>query len=336
MAVSGSTNFSQTRNEVILDSLSLLGVNSVGRTPSAEDVSLANRFLNKMIKAWQAKGLHMWTKEEGILFLTPYVGQYDLGDDNVPFAEKDNVSTSMLSENETAGDTVLHVANTEGMTVNDNFGIVKDDGYIYWTTISSLTSTTVTIPNPGIPVNISQSQLVYSYSTHAGKPMRVLDARTLQGLDQGPLGTDQVETPLTMIPYQSYWNVGMVTTNSTLPNQGMYVPKDLNGRLYIWPRPLNAMHRVQLTYERMIDDMDAVNNTFDFPTEWLEALTFQLAIRLGTPFGKEAKVQSLLPMASAMLGDLLDWDCEVSSITFQPYYEGSGYSSYNGGEGWGR
>lgn len=337
MAVSGSTNFSQTRNEVILDALSLLGCNSVGKTPSAEDVSLMNRLLNKMVKAWQTKGLHMWTKEEGILFLTPYVGQYDLGLNTTPFTMKDDVTTTMLTSNITAGSTSLLVNSTEGMAINDNIGIVKNDGYIYWTTVSSVTdAVTVMIPGPGLPADIYESQLVFTYTQHAGKPLRILDARTLSGIDLGASGTSQVETPLTMIAYQSFFNVGMTTVTSTLPNQGMYVPKDLNGRLYIWPRPLDASKRIQITYERMIDDLDAANDDFDFPSEWLEPLTYQLAIRGATPFGKEQKAQYLLPLASTMLQNLLDWDCEVSSISFQPYYEGDGYSTYNGGEGWGR
>jgi hypothetical protein len=116
----------------------------------------------------------------------------------------------------------------------------------------------------------------------------------------------------------------------------MYVPRDLNGRLYVWPRPIDASKRVQITYERMIDDMDNINDDFDFPSEWLEPITYQLAIRLGTPFGKEAKVREILPMAEQMLKNLLNWDVETTSIRFSPYYEGDGYSSYSGGEGWGR
>lgn len=336
MPVSGSTNFSQTRNEVILDALSLIGVNSAGRIPSAEDVALMNRLLNKMVKAWQAKGLHMWTKEEGILFLTPYTAQYDLGLSSTPFAVKDDVTTTVLSQNIAQNVTVIPVETTNGAAVNDNIGIVQDDGYIYWSVVQSITPDTSITIQTGVPVAISAGRNIYTYTQHASKPMRVLDARTLMGVDRGPQGTSQVETPLTIIPYQSYWGVGMVTTSSTLPNQCAYVPKDLNGRLYIWPRPLDGMHRIQLTYERMIDDLDAVNDDFDFPSEWLEVLTFQLAIRGATPFGKEQKAAYLVPFASKMLQDLLDWDCEVSSISFQPYYDGSGYSSYDGGEGWGR
>ncbi len=336
MAVSGSTNFSQTRNEVILDALSLIGCNSIGKVPSADDINVCNRFLNKMIKAWQAKGLHMWTKEEGILFLTPYVGQYDLGLDTTNFSKKDNVGTTLLTADAALGATTITVELNSDMIAGENIGIVQDDGYIFWTTIDSIPSSTQVILDDALTVAIGSSQLVFTYTDHASKPMRILDARTVSGIDRGAEGTNQTETPLTLVPYQSYWNVGMSTTTSTLPNQGVYVPKDLNGRLYIWPRPLDASKRIQITYERMIDDMDTVDNTFDFPSEWLEPLTYQLALRIGTIFGKEQKAATISSMAQTMLQNLLDWDCEVASIQIQPYYEGGGSSSYSGGEGWGR
>jgi hypothetical protein len=336
MAVSGSTNFSQTRNDLILDALSLIGCNSVGRIPQAADITVCNNILNKMVKAWQSKGLHLWTKEEGLLFLEPYIGQYDLGS-SAKFVLKDLSVTTCLASDSVLGETSLVVKSTEGMSIDDPIGIVQDDGYIYWTTISSIPdSITVNIPGPGLPLEISSNQLVYSYSQLASKPLRILDARTLTGIDLGNEGTSLVETPLTLVSYQTYFNVGMTTVTSTLPNQGMYVPKDLNGRFYIWPRPLDASKRIQITYERLIDDLYSVNNNFDFPSEWLEPLTYQLAIRIASIFGKEAKAQYLLPMASEMLQNLLDWDQEITSLTLQPYYEGSGYSSYNGGEGWGR
>lgn len=316
---SGSTNFSQTRNEVILDALALIGVNSVGKTPAAADVSLGNRLLNKMVKAWQAKGLHMWTKEEGLLFLTPFVGQYDLGLSSTHFAVKDNTSTTQLSANMALGATTLTLESSSGMHVGDHLGVVKDAGEVFWTVISTIPdSTSVTIPGPGLPELISQNQLVYSYIVNAGKPLRILDARVLTGIDLGADGTSLVETPLTMISYQSFFGVGMTTIPGPLPNQAMYVPKDIHGRLYVWPRPTTGANRIQITYERMIDDLDAVNDEFDFPSEWLEPLTFQLAVRLATPFGKEKKGQYLAPAASMMLDNLLDWDCEVTSVFFQP------------------
>ena len=79
MATSGSQNFSQTKADIISDAFQLLGVYGIGRTVSAEDTTLASNFLNKMIKAWAVKDLHLWEKTEGVLYITPYEEQYSLG-----------------------------------------------------------------------------------------------------------------------------------------------------------------------------------------------------------------------------------------------------------------
>lgn len=337
MATSGSTNFSQSRNEVILDALSLLGCNSIGKDPAPEDIAVCSRFLNKMIKAWQAQGLHLWTKEEGILFLTPYVGQYDLGLESTPFAVRDSVITTMLTSAINNGATSISVKSTVGVTPGAQLGIVGDNGYIYWTTVVAVANAT-TIQVPAISSLVASSgQYVYIYSVKAGKPLRVLNARTLGGIDLGAEGSSLVEAPLTMIAYQSYWEVGMTTVNSDLPNQAAYMPKDTRGRLYVWPRPLRGDRRVQLTYERMIEDMDDIRDDFDFPSEWLEPLTYQLALRVGTIFGKEQKAATIAPLAQSMLKNLLDWDTEITSVTFQPYYgSDDDFGGDSGGRGWGR
>src|SRR3990167_3017319 len=81
MATSGSVNFNQTRNDIITDALGLIGVYGVGRTISSEDMTYCSNALNKMIKAWQGKGIHLWSKEEGVLFPAAYTAEYILSSD---------------------------------------------------------------------------------------------------------------------------------------------------------------------------------------------------------------------------------------------------------------
>jgi len=70
MATSGSTNFTQTRNEIVYDALQLIGVYGVGKTISAEDMNFSVNILNKMIKSWEGKDIHLWKMVEGVLMFT--------------------------------------------------------------------------------------------------------------------------------------------------------------------------------------------------------------------------------------------------------------------------
>ncbi len=166
MATSGSVNFTQTRNEIIQDAFQLIGVYGVGRTVSAEDMSFASNMLNKMVKAWQAKGLHLWTKEEGVLFPADNVGTYTLG--NAANAAKiTNWSDAVITElngDHAISATSLTVDDTTGMAASDNIGIVLDDDAITWTTIVSVDSSTALTITDGLDSAASDNNTIYIYN----------------------------------------------------------------------------------------------------------------------------------------------------------------------------
>lgn len=324
MAVSGTTTYEQTWNQLILDAFQLLGVYGIGRTVSNEDMVFASSILTKMLKSWVRQGLHLWTKQEGMLFLNPYQGEYTLGNYN-NFAMLENTTTTQLTNNQVIGDTIIVVNTTEGMSVGNNIGIVLTNSTLQWTTISNINVDGVTLTlTDALTQTAPMSNLVYTTSAVAAKPLRVLSARLIQGFDTG-LNSSQVELPMTSMAYEDYWNMAVTTSNSAFPNQFHYNPKVNNGYMYVWPRPTTAMNRIQITYERQIDDLGPYGDTIDFPGEWLEPITFQLAIRIGPAFGRDQRATLLAPMAENMLSQLIDWDNEITSIRFIPDRNGGGY-----------
>ncbi len=124
------------------------------------------------------------------------------------------------------------------------------------------------------------------------------------------------------ISYEDYHNLPAKTSNS-IPNQFHYNPKNTSGKLYLFPRPNDGADRIMISYERLIEDLDTVSDDFDLPSEWLEPMTYQLALRLGSSFGKGQKaLQEIAPLASAMLDDLLAWDSEFTEISIMPDLDG--------------
>lgn len=73
MAVSGSTNFKETAQQLIIDALSELGVADDEEPLEAVDLNKGIRAMNRMLKAWQADGVMVWTLTEGTFPLV--VGQ---------------------------------------------------------------------------------------------------------------------------------------------------------------------------------------------------------------------------------------------------------------------
>lgn len=310
MATSGSTNFNQTQTELILDALQIIGAYGIGRTVSAEDMTFCRSILNKMVKAWGAKGLHLFSKEEGVLYQVPGQSAYAIGY-TANFALASDEITTNLSAAAASSAASITVDSVTGMTTGDNIGVVLSDKTIHWTTIQSIASLTITLTTALIGA-ASDNALVYTYTTNPGKPLRILDCRK-----RTVSGTQIMDLPLVSIGYQDIHQFP-VKYAGTSPTQWSYKPGNTYGTLYLWPCPSDGSERLMVTYERVLEDLDNTSDNFDFPAEWLEPITYQLALRIARPFGKASAINDILPLAESMLNNLLDWDSEVSSIQMYP------------------
>ncbi len=69
--LSGSVDFNQTRNAICTDSLVLLGAIEDGETATAAMLEYCIRQLERMLKHFQGQGIHLWSRREATLFVTP-------------------------------------------------------------------------------------------------------------------------------------------------------------------------------------------------------------------------------------------------------------------------
>ncbi len=322
MATSGSKSFSQTRDQLINDAFQYLGIYGIGRTISAEDMAFAVSTLNKMIKTWSTMGLHLWCKTEAVLYLSQYTRDYKLGNGTgtARSSDIDGTTSTKLTAAAAIGATALTVYSTTGMTVGDNIGIVVDNKTLLWYTISTIpTSTTLTI-NSALTIAASSGALVFTYTSKAYKPLRIISARLVGGIDLGSTNT-RSEILLNPTPYQTSFEMPSKTSNGR-PVQYTYLPNLSDGMMYLWPRPDDCSYRIEYTYERVLEDLNTASDDFDLPPEWDEPITLNLAARLGPAFGKDNKVlQTIGPMASGMLDNLKSWDSEITTVSMFPDLE---------------
>ena len=174
MATSGSVNYTQTRNDVIQDALQHIGVYGIGRTVSSEDMNFANNTLNKMIKAWQAKGIQLWTQEEGVLLIADNTAEYTLSADSTSARvtlDSDFIITE-LNGAHSASATTLTVDDTTGMAASDIIGIVNDDDAVTWTTIVSVDSSTALTITAGLDGAAADNSNVYTFTSRINKPLK--------------------------------------------------------------------------------------------------------------------------------------------------------------------
>jgi hypothetical protein len=79
MAVSNSTDFNETAQQIIIDAMGELGIADDEEPLQAVDLNKGLRALNRMFKAWQADGVMIWTLEQGNLALVQGQEAYDFG-----------------------------------------------------------------------------------------------------------------------------------------------------------------------------------------------------------------------------------------------------------------
>ena len=204
MATSGSVDYNVTRDEIITQALQLLNVLGIGETASSADVSFAASRLNGMVKSWQAQGLHLWSKQEGVLLFADNVGEYDLSSASgsaKATKASDFIITQLASDGATSA-TSLTVDDTTGMAASDNIGIVLDAGTVHWTTIVSVdTSTTLTITS-GLASAAATDNNVYTFTSRINRPLRILSCRLVRDFD-----TNETETPLLALSHEEFFNL---------------------------------------------------------------------------------------------------------------------------------
>jgi hypothetical protein len=307
---SGTTSFSQTALQIITDSYQLLRVYGQGDVVSTNNVTFAMNLLNKMVKGWEGQGIHLWTGVEGALFQT--VGQqvYNLVNTSSDMSG-DNPVFNFLQAN--ASGTFILVTSITGLTIGDNIGITLDNNTLYWTTISSFTGNTQVNLVGNIPSAASQGNNVFSFTNRVNYPLDITNARFMTN--------GQYERPIGFKGRDAFMSIPNKTISGKA-NQFYYTPQISQGLFYVWPVADSVQDCIRFSYTRKIQDFDLTSDTPDLPQEWLECITYNLAVRLAPACGKVLSKDDpdLLKLAAQSLQEMTLWDADASSTMIVPNY----------------
>ena len=318
--LSGSVDFNQTRNEIVTDSLVLLGAVEEAETPEAAALEYGIRQLERMVKHWQGSGIHLWSRREATLFVTPSQAAYELGPSSAAHAAEDSdIVRTTLSADEASGQTVISIASTTDglvtMLAADKAAVVLDDDTLHWTTIATVDSTTQITLDVATTGAASSGNFVYAYTNDLARPLRVIDVRRRDE------SNDQ-DTPIITQSHEEY---------QRLPNKEIdgetnivyYHPEHRStarGTIYLWPRPPSVARTMRLSCLLPLQDFDAAGNNADMPTEWLDTIVWNLAKRLLPKYGAagHASAAAIVQGGTTMLNEMLQWDNEPESVYFGP------------------
>lgn len=160
------------------------------------------------------------------------------------------------------------------------------------------------------------------------KPMRVISARR-------KITSGGYEVPLTAWARQEYLDQPNKTSSPSTPVNFYYDPQRTAGTLYLWPAPSAAVAptiTIEYDYLRRMDDMLASNDEAPLPVEWLEALIYNLAVRLMPQYPvNDGNLSGLvIQQAKDLFAALKGWDEEPVSLYVQPDYQASSGFGYYG------
>jgi hypothetical protein len=157
------------------------------------------------------------------------------------------------------------------------------------------------------------SQASYTLGTggdlNIDRPLRIENARKVI------TGTE--ETPVRIISRSEYMNLPSKDTDSE-PVAVFYDPQLSLGVLYVWPSPAST-YSIKFSGKQYIEDFDASTNTPYFPTEWLDAIVYNLAFRLCPMYEVTGEDRNTLgAMAREFLFDAENGDQEQGSLYLEP------------------
>jgi hypothetical protein len=303
MATSGSTDYSRTAAQIIAFAHKLLQLIPSGGSVGTNEEADGLESLNLMVKSWMMDGVKLWTHTDAHIYLVDGQASYDLPGANG--AKKSEIAETTLDAAEASGQTVISVTSTTGFANSDVIGIVQDDDTIHWSTISSfVTDDTVTIAGATTAAAASGNK-VYVYTNAIERPLRIISAR---------MDNASNEIPMYSLSRQEYFDLPNKSSTG-IPTQFYYDPQLGTGKLYLWPVPESVDYVFKCNFQRTLEDFDATTDTPDLPQEWLEALGYNLAIRIAPQYGKA--VPREVAIVAAELKDLVsDWDQEEESVYF--------------------
>lgn len=305
-----SSVYSPQRDAIYKRALRQCNAIQSGETPGSQELSDANDAMNAMVAEWQVNDIHLWTETEGVLFLQPGQIKYSLGGANTDQACLDaNWVGPTLINAAASGASSIQLSSVAGISSGDNIGITLSTNALFWTTVNGAPSgSTVSLASP-LPASASSGSYVVDYAPayKMTRPLRIIDARRYYI-------QSQIETPLIRMARLDYRDMPDKTTQGTI-SSFFYDPQLGTGVNWVWPAPPDSLSAMKFTWLRTIGDFLTAADTPDFPQEWVNALTWNLAEQLAPEYGVgQVRSAEIARMAAKSLATVQGFDREPESI----------------------
>ena len=177
MAVSGSRDFIQTRDDIIKAALRKIGAVAPGDSPTAAEVTDASNALNSMVLSWQNEDIFLWSLSDDTVSMVASTANYTLDSDVLDISDafirdSDNYDTpvDIITREEYKGFGDKTTETTKPSMMYVDYQLAAPVAYMYpvpsathtlhFTKVQRVQDFDVASNNPDFPVRWSQA-LIY-------------------------------------------------------------------------------------------------------------------------------------------------------------------------------
>lgn len=163
--LSGIYNLDLTTNTVIFAAYDLLQVATDGEPTDGGLFNRALLSLQIMIKLWSSQGGHLWTMEEGSLFMQVGLAKYDFrleGRLTSDIHLANVFEQRALTETASVGADAVTLDDVTDLVLGDKIGIINSDNDLEWFLVMEITGFIVQL-NGTLTTAASSGAIVYTY-----------------------------------------------------------------------------------------------------------------------------------------------------------------------------
>ena len=149
------------------------------------------------------------------------------------------------------------------------------------------------------------------------------------GIILNPLSNPPIEKEIAVTRnVDAYAAIKLKTLPSTFPTFLYYDDQFPNCNLFFWPMPQYAGYQVALYIPQQVTQFATIATTVSLPPGYLEALEFNLALRLAPKFGRTAPA-TVVVAAKQSLDKIKSRNSDAPLLRIDPALRGSRRGAYN-------
>ena len=315
-STSGTYSFSPSVMDLVTCSMGNIGKLGENEIPSSKEYSDCVFRLNLLVKQLQgsadfSKGIKMWTRRIGYLFLSNSIGQYELGTSGDHWTNA--YQTTHLTYNAPASTISLTLDSTAGINGGDNLGVQLADGSLFWTkVVGAPVGSSVTIADT-LPAIANSGAVVFTYTVAAQAPLETEYAFLRDKTNQ--------DTTIKIINLQDYALIPGKTdvTNKSDPTE-VYIENHLGYSILSTDcgAAQDVTKVVVVGYLETIQDISGnPAETIEYPQEYFRAIAWSLSKEITPMFNAEwtSLMQELTQQSMAIATGK---DPDISTLHFLP------------------